>query len=121
MLGCPPPPHVSPAVHPPQSIRPPHPSLTKPQRPAQAAAWLSGAQVIALDPQRSCTPPPPQVSGAAQVVPQPVRRPPQPSLTGPQCMGSTSTHVKAVHVAWPHRLCSPPPPQVSPGPLHPPQ
>lgn len=109
-----PPPQMRPPEHPPQSTWPPHPSLAGPQASVpQTADAASGTQGQPPEPQRSRTPPPPQVSPPWQVTPQPVSKPPQPSLATPQLSGSTSAQVSGVHVGAPHWLCCPPPPQLS--------
>jgi hypothetical protein len=120
-FGTPPQPQQLPPLHVPQlAVRPPQPSLAKPQL-APTWAHVFGTQVGGAPPHTLGNPPPPQISGGVQV-PQLAVRPPQPSLTGPQ-FAPTSAQVFLAHggTLLPHTLGLPPPPQYSPATVHAPQ
>ncbi len=119
-LGRPPPPQVVPAAQVPHIKRPPQPSLTGPQlAPTDAQVRRTHATPASdapPEPHWLARPPPPQVVPAAQV--PHIRRPPQPSLTGPQ-FAPTDAQLRGTQVepplpGAPHWLGRPPPPQVVP-------
>lgn len=101
-FGVPPPPHVWPLGHAPQSTVPLQPSLWLPQvalAAAHAAEVLAGWHVGA--PHSYGTPPPAQVAPPEQV-PQSMK-PPQPSSTVPHA-AFTALQVAGTQVEAPHTL-----------------
>jgi hypothetical protein len=119
-LATPPPPQVVPAGQVPHIRSPPQPSATGPQL-ALALPHVRGthdrpASAAPPEPHTLARPPPPQVVPAGQV--PHIRRPPQPSATGPQ-LAAALPHVRGTHALpasevppVPQMLGRPPPPQV---------
>jgi hypothetical protein len=100
----PPPPHVIPAAHIPQSSVPPHPSGIVPQ------FLFCGAHVVGVHPQTFAMPAAPQVWGAAQVPQSKVAL--HPSLIVPQFL-FWAAHVAGTQVPCPQMFGWPVPPHVS--------
>jgi hypothetical protein len=137
MLGVPPPPHVAGPEHDPQSLLPPHPSLTSPHgtppSTPDAATIAAHADAFGIGvhafrppsmtapsgsrssaPQTLAAPPPPHVVPLGQLPASGPQKtsPPQPLETAPQFI--VEGHAAAgMHVAAPpHTLGTPPPPHV---------
>jgi hypothetical protein len=100
----PPPPHVIPAAHIPQSSVLSHPSGIVPQ------FLPCAAHVVGVHPQTFATPAAPQVSGAAQVPQSKVAL--HPSLMVPQVL-FWAAHVVGTQVPCPQTFAWPAPPHVS--------
>jgi hypothetical protein len=118
-LGVPPPPHTSGEEQVPQGMTSPQPSATGPQAPAgQVVIGVHGPLTPPSptpSPQTFARPPPPQVAGEMQPVPQ-LTRPPHPFAMLPQFIPAGHV-VIGVQLGAPHWLGTPLPPQMVP-PVH---